>query len=230
MSKQAAFWLGLKDTSPTLLSTLSFGLVAGVSTKALGLSAVQAMTLSTLTFSGTAQLASLQLYAQGVGLVIICLTVLLVNFRYLMYSALLLPYFRHSALAWRILTSYLMVDQTFAFGLNRFQKEPQMPHKEWYCLGLTTPLYICWSLSCLLGILIGAQIPASWSLEFSAPLAFLALLAITLKTRSGVLAACVGGLAALIFAHLPSGFGLLIAVVSGMLAGRLSESFFKVKV
>ncbi len=229
MSKRATFWLGVKDTSPTLLSTVSFGLVAGVSTKAMGLNALQSITLSTLTFSGTAQLASLQLYAQNAGLIIIWLTVLLVNFRYLMYSALLVPYFKTTSLGWRSLTAYMMVDQTFAFGLNRFQKEPDMSFKEWYCLGLAAPLYLVWGLACLVGIVVGAQIPKAWSLEFSTPLAFLALLAITLKTRSGVLAACVGGVAAIFFTRLPNGLGLLVAVVLGMLAGRLSESFFKVK-
>ena len=229
MSKQATFWLGVKDTSPTLLSTVSFGLVAGVSTKAMGLTALESITLSTLTFSGTAQLASLQLYAQNAGLIIIWLTVLLVNFRYLMYSALLLPYFKTTSLGWRSLTAYLLVDQTFAFGLNRFQKDPNMPFKEWYCLGLSVPLYVIWSLSCLIGIIVGAQIPNSWSLEFSTPLAFLALLAITLKTSSSVLAAIVGGVFAIIFASFPNGLGLLLAVILGMLAGRFSESFFKVK-
>lgn len=227
MSAREAFLMGVKDASPTYPAVLSFGLVAGVSTKAIGIANLQAILMSIFMFSGTAQLASLQLYSEGASLIIIYLTACLVNFRYIMYSATLVPYLKEMSFAWRALLSFLMVDQSFAFALNRFQDTPTMPNKGWYYLGISIPLFCIWSLTCIIGILLGARLPQSLSLDFTLPLVFLALTAVTLKSKSAVMAAFTGGITAALCASLPNGIGLVIAAIFGVTAGMISETWFK---
>ncbi len=227
MSAREAFLMGVKDASPTYPAVLSFGLVAGVSTKAIGIANLQAILMSIFMFSGTAQLASLQLYSEGASLIIIYLTACLVNFRYIMYSATLVPYLKEMSFTWRALLSFLMVDQSFAFALNRFQDNPNMLSKGWYYLGISIPLFVFWSTTCVIGILLGARLPQSLSLEFTLPLVFLALTAVTLKSKAAVVAAFTGGISAALFASLANGLGLVIAAILGVTAGLISETWFK---
>lgn len=229
LSKRDAFLLGFKEASTTYLGVVSFGLVTGVSTKAVGFSSAESIVMSVFLFSGTAQLASVQLFAEGASLFLIWLTALLVNFRYIMYSATLLPYLKNFSLARRALLSFLMLDQSFAFGLNRFQDNPNMSYKDWYYLGISGPTLFVWSSACITGVLIGAQIPQGLSLEFSLPLIFLALTAMTIKSQPGLVAALVGGTTAALLAGLPNGVGLLIATVLAVGAALLSERWLKVK-
>ena len=226
MSARDAFLLGIRDASPTYPGAMSFALVTGVTTKAVGIDSLPAILMSFFIFSGTAQLAALQLYAEGASLFIILLTAASVNFRYLIYSATLSPYLKHFSLFWRSLFAAIMVDQTFAFGINRFQEDKDLPIRPYY-LGISIPLVFLWGGTCAVGILIGTQVPKAWSLEFSLPLVFLALVAITIKSKAGVVAAIVGGCVAAMLTHLPSGVGLIIATIIGIAAALVSERWFR---
>lgn len=221
-SPRDAFLLGLRDASATYPGVVSFGLVTGVTTKALGIDTVPAIIMSYFVFSGTAQLSALQLHSEGASLLIILLTVVLVNFRYIIYSATLLPFLKHFSIAWRALFSAVMVDQSFAFGVNRYQENPDLPRRAYY-LGISAPLFFLWGSSCAAGVLIGTQIPKAWSLEFSLPLVFLALTAITIKSKAGVIAALVGGCCATMLTQLPNGLGLIVATIVGVAAALISE-------
>ena len=227
-SARDAFLLGLRDASPTYPGVVSFGLITGVTTKAAGIATLPAVVMSFFVFSGTAQLASLQLYAEGATLILILLTAASVNFRYIIYSASLSPYLKEFSLLWRILFSFTMVDQGFAFGLNRFHKYPNLPRRAYY-LGISLPLLFIWGSACAAGVIVGAQIPTSWSLEFSLPLVFLALVAMTIKSNAGVLAAFVAGISAIIFVNLPNGLGLGAAAIVGVCAALVSERWLNNK-
>ena len=73
------------------------------------------------------------------------------------------------------------------------------------------------------GIFLGAQIPASWSLDFAGTLTFIALLFPTLKDRASVGAALAGGLAAILAYGLPLRLGLVAASLVGIAVGVLIE-------
>ena len=207
---------------PTVFGVISFALVMGVTTKTV-LPAAEGIALSAFMFAGTAQLAALQLVSEAAPFVIIVLTAIFVNLRYIMYSASLQPTLGNLPLSWRALLSYLMVDQTFAFALPRFQREPDMPFKHWYYLGISVPLWFIWGGSCAVGILLGAQIPKSWGLEFSLPLVFIAILISALRARSHVVAALCAAVVAPFTASFPYGLGLIAAALTGVTAGIIHE-------
>lgn len=223
-TKQDAFRLGFSEVWPTFFGVISFGLVTGVTTKAVGLPALEAIALSSLMFAGTAQLAALQLLTEGAPFLIIILTAAFVNLRYVMYSAALQPALGGLPFKWRAWLSYLMVDQSFAFAIPRFLAQPEMPFKHWYYLGISTPLWFLWTGSAATGVLVGAQIPGSWGLEFTLPLVFMAILVNTLKTSSTVVAALVAAAIAPLTSGLPYGLGLVTAALSGIAAGMLHKA------
>ena len=78
-------------------------------------------------------------------------------------------------------------------------------------------------MSTAMGIFLGATIPASWSLDFTLALIFIALVVPSLKDRASLGAALSAGVAAIIFFSLPLKTGLLVASLIGIVVGMLVE-------
>jgi predicted branched-subunit amino acid permease len=76
-----------------------------------------------------------------------------------------------------------------------------------------------WQLSTLAGVLLGAAIPAGWSLDFSIALTFMALLVLSVHRRSEAGAALVAAVVVLPALVLPHKLGLLVAAAVGIAAG-----------
>ena len=84
-------------------------------------------------------------------------------------------------------------------------------------------LWATWQIDNAVGYFAGNVIPASWSLEFTVPLCFLALLAPALKNGPTIIAAMVAGVAVLALEALPMRLNLVVAGVLGIVAGTLVE-------
>jgi predicted branched-subunit amino acid permease len=91
--------------------------------------------------------------------------------------------------------------------------------RHWYFLGAGLALWTTWQLSTAAGILLGARVPPSWSLEFALPLTFIALLAPILRDRPAVAAAVAAGAVAVIGAGWPYKLGLVAAALAGIMVG-----------
>jgi predicted branched-subunit amino acid permease len=74
-----------------------------------------------------------------------------------------------------------------------------------------------------IGVLVGAAVPESWSLDFALPLTFLAILMPTLRHRPAVAAAAIAGLVAVAGFRWPYGTGLLSAMLAGMAVGVAAD-------
>ena len=90
---------GFKTGLPTLFGIAAWGLVVGIAMVKSGLSVPQALGMTLLVFAGSAQLASLPLIAAQAPIWVIFATALVVNLRFVIFSALLAPHFSH--LPWR---------------------------------------------------------------------------------------------------------------------------------
>ncbi|HEV8352675.1 MAG TPA: AzlC family ABC transporter permease [bacterium] len=93
----------------------------------------------------------------------------------------------------------------------------------WFFLGAGLTLWVSWQASTAAGILLGAQIPASWSLAFALPLTFIALVRPALTDRGTVLAAATAGVVAVLAFSLPYKLGLMVAALGGIVMGLVTE-------
>jgi predicted branched-subunit amino acid permease len=141
-----------------------------------------------------------------------------VNLRYVIYSAVLAPYFERLSWSWRALLSYITVDQTFAVLVGKYSPDDSAP-KHWYFLGGSLVMWSVWQISSLIGIFAGALIPQEWSLEFAATLSLIAILMPLLFDRAVVCAALAAGGVSLATATWPFKTGLLAAIVAGVAVG-----------
>lgn len=215
---------GLRDGLPLLLGLAAWAVVVGVTMVKSGLTAPQAGGMTLLVYAGSAQLAALPLMALHAPMWLIVVTGLVVNLRFVIFSALLAPHFAHLPWRKRLLLSYIAGDGTIALYLQRFPAPGMDPDQLSYLKGLLYSNWIIWQVFCIGGVLLGSVIPASWGLDFAGAVA---LLCMTVPMITGNAALCgvavAGGVAVLAFA-LPYKLGLLLAVVLGMLVAMAVQA------
>jgi len=89
-----------------------------------------------------------------------------------------------------------------------------------YYLGAAIPLWTAWQTSTIVGALVGASVPDDVPLDFAVPLVFLVLLVPALTASHAVVAAVVGGAAAVLALELGAGdLYILVGAVAGIVAG-----------
>ena len=212
---------GVKAGFPVVPPLLSFGIVAGTVGVQV-LSPAAAVGFSVIVFSGTGQLAALELIDAGAPLAVVVLTSLVVNVRFVMYSASLAPYFEKASLAARGLVAYFVVTPNYLISVTRYDAEPET-HRLAYYLGVSVPMYLSWQVGTVVGVVFGTSVPESFQLRFIVPLAFIALVVPTLSTPSARVAAAVGGVVALLAGGVPFELGVIVATVAGVAAGVLTR-------
>lgn len=202
-----------------LLAVIPFGIITGVAMVASGIPPLVAMLMSIVVFAGASMVASAQLLASNTPIVLVILTTLVINLRFMMYSASLRTHFAHAPLKQRLAVAYLTADNVYALVLNRFAEHPDDPGKFEYFLGAGLLVWAVWQGAVLAGILIGAGVPPAWRLEFAAPLAFIALSIPFLRDRATMIAALAAAVAVVAFQDVPLRLNIILAAATGIAAG-----------
>ncbi|WP_435345667.1 AzlC family ABC transporter permease [Haloarchaeobius sp. HRN-SO-5] len=225
MSLKSDVVAGARDVSPFLLGIVPFGLVTGVSALEAGMSGLQAVGMSVIMFAGASQLALIDLVGRDTPVAVAVATAVVINLRYLMYSASIAPYFRAFSAPWKWVCSYFMTDQSFAVAVTEFQQtDPDERSRRWYYLGAATTLWVVWILTTMTGVVVGANVPGGLSLEFAVPLTFLALLVPAVNDRASTVVAVVAGGVAIPAAALPFDLGLMTAALLGLVVGIVVDA------
>jgi predicted branched-subunit amino acid permease len=220
---RAALTAGARASLPILLGVAPFGLVTGVAVAAGGVGPLEALAMSVIVFAGASMLAAMQLFAADAPVALMVLTALFINLRFMMYSASLRQHLGGLPLRWKLPLAYMLADNPYALCIARYTDHPDDAHKLEFYIGVSFTVWLVWQLAVLAGALVGAGLPASWRLEFAAPLAFIAISVPLLRDRAMVLAALAAG-ASVVLAHgLPLRLGLALAAVAGIATGLLSE-------
>ena len=214
---------GLKVGMPTLFGIGAWGLVVGVAMVKTGLSVPQALAMTLLVFAGSAQLASLPLITAHAPIWVIFATAMVVNLRFVIFSALLAPHFAHLPWRQRFLLGYVSGDMTVALFLQRFPSEQPALGKLSYLNGLMIPNWAAWQVGSIAGILLGSAVPADWGLGFAGTLAIVCITVPLVANRAALCGVLVAGLVAVLGFGLPYKLGLLAAVVIGMVTAMLVE-------
>lgn len=222
-SRQNAFAAGFKAISPVLVGVFPFATITGVTLVSVGVAPVPSMAMSVIVFAGASQLAAAELIGKGAPFIITVLTALIINVRFIMYSASIAPHFRRLPFRWKGVMAYLLTDQAYAVSIAGFEQREAEAHKGWFYLGAAAPMWVTWQAGTVVGVGLGLQVPAGWSLDFAIPLTFLSILVPTLKKRGSLAAAVVSGLVSVLAFHLPLNTGLIVAATSGIIAGMITE-------
>jgi 4-azaleucine resistance transporter AzlC len=220
------FRRGVLATAPLVPGVVAFGLLYGVMARQVGFSPWEAWGMSLIVHAGSAQFVALGMWATtGAGPII--LTTLVVNLRHLLMGASIAPYLRELCPLWKALLALWMSDESYALTIAEYERGQG---SRWYFLGANVGIYLTWSISGLLGALLGTAIPdpGRYGLDLVFPLAFLGLLTAFLKDRISLMVALgAGGLALLGFHFLPGKWYVIVAGLLGSGPGLLLEEVKK---
>jgi 4-azaleucine resistance transporter AzlC len=217
------FWEGTKAEVPLLIGVFPFGLIYGALALDAGLTPTAAQAMSSIVFAGSSQFVASQLLREATPGFMIVLTIAVVNLRHMLYSASLAPYVAALSPRWKVLLSYLLTDEAYAPTILRYERTGITPYAHWFWLGAGLALWVTWQISTALGVLLGAAIPESWSLDFALPLTFIAMIVPALRNRPAIAAALSAGAVAVLAIPLPYQLGLILAALVGIVVGTLLE-------
>ena len=138
-----------------MASGFVYGLAFGSLAAGMGLSLLEAVLMSALVFSGSAQIAVVQIWQTTPGVIPVALIVLISNVRYVLMSAALRPWLANVP-AWRtysLLT--IMVDSAFALGLR---SRAEGNGDAGIILGSSLCSYGGWVIATALGFVFGRMV------------------------------------------------------------------------
>ncbi len=222
LARRAALRAGFWDMVPTFPATIAWGLVTGVAMAQSGIGLPKAYVLSTIAYAGSAQLATLPLLVAHAPVSVIVLTALMVNLRFVIYSAALKSTLASLPLARRTGLAYLIGDMSFVVFM-RAQSHHEPTLRPWYFLGAAASNFLPWHIGSYVGLLAAGRIPAEWGLDFAGMLALVALLVPMLGSRPALAGTVVAGACGLWFDPLPARIGLVLATLAGVTAALLAE-------
>ncbi|MEY3713822.1 MAG: hypothetical protein RL321_1442 [Pseudomonadota bacterium] len=214
---------GARELLPLSPGIFAWGLVTGVAMVKSGLSTLDATILSLLAYAGSAQLAAMPLIAALAPLWLVTLTAVIVNLRFVVYTALLRPHFTHLPAGRRLWLGYIVGDIMFVRFTTLLQQEPNYPHKVAYYTGGALANWVIWQVSSLIGIFAAAAIPASWGLELAGTLALVALLVPLCRQWPALAGAIAAAIVAVLANSLPLRLGLLCGVIAGIVVALVVE-------
>lgn len=221
------FWLGVREMAGVSVGLAAWAFMTGVAMVASGLTVFQSVLMSLTVFSGSTQLAVLPLLASGAALWVVWLAGFCICLRFVVFSLHLRDYFIFMPRGRRMLLGYLMGDVSYVLYTRHFTRPAQTPRQRrahvaylWGCNGC---LWLSWQTMSLLGIFLGAALPARWGLEYTGTLALLALTCSIVTTRLRLLAAVLAGAVAVLAAGLPYNLNIVLAILVAVAACLLLE-------
>ncbi len=218
--------LGARDTIPMIIGAIPFGILFGALAISAGLSLIGTISMSLFVFAGSSQFVAATLLSQGVGVVVIVLTTLIVNVRHALYSASLAPYVGHLPQRWLLPLGFFLTDETFAVVIKRFSSGEMGDNNRWYYLGSALAMYGNWQVCTLIGIYAGGNLQglSEWGLEFAMIVTFIGIVVPLITDRPMLATAIVAVAVGLLGRDLPHNLGLIVASLVAIAAGYSLET------
>ena len=226
-SRREPFLTGLRAAVPLAVPAVPIGILLGVAIRdSAAIGNLAGWASSWMILAGAAQFAAIDLLDQGAGVAAVVAAMFMINARHLMYSAAMSERFKEAPTWFKVVGSYLLVDQAFALNGDHAPgglEERSMAYQMWYYIGTAAPVVAMWIGTVTLGIFVGELLPAEWEIDFAIPLMFLGLMVISTSNLPGVVAAIVAGTVAVLGRDWPSGSGLLTGAVLGVVVAGLLD-------
>lgn len=210
------FAAGARAMLPWLAGIIPFGLVIGVSAARADIPTAAGWLTGPAIYSGSAQIATIQMLDGGAAPIVIVATALIINLRLVLYSGAIATHWRGTPRWWRITAPYLLVDPSFVVGMDGYQRHDRLDVGHRYYLGGATVLWLAWLAAISVGATLGAQLPSGLRLELIIPLYLIGQVVGRLSDRATRRAAVTAAVIAVIALTAPLHLGVPLAIVAGL--------------
>lgn len=203
------FYQGFRAMLPISTGIIPFGAVMGSVSADAKLSLFETVAMNVLMFAGASQLAAIDLMTKHAASAVVVVTGLIINLRFLLYSAAMSPVVHGSGTLTKLATSYLVTDQNYAV-MSAHQEKLKTNHEAVvFYFGASVCMLTAWHLAVVAGHVFGNFAPASLALDYAVPLSFVSLVIPTLKNKVYVLVAAFSSVVSLVLYQMPYRTGLL---------------------
>lgn len=207
------FKMGFKSILPIISGIIPFGAVMGSVFSEAGLSFWKSMLMNSAMYAGAAQLATVDLMSKNAAVLVVVTTGLIINLRFLLYSAALAPYLKESNFLTKFFCAFTLTDQSYAAMTANMDKIGDHKEAIQFYMGTAVCMLITWHASVIAGFAFGNFAPASLSLDYAIPLSFVALLMPTLKTNGHKAVAIFSSIVSLLLYSMPLKTGLMLTAL-----------------
>ena len=196
-----------------------YALVFGVVASERGLTGLQAMLMSAVVYSGSAQLAALQGWTGSALITPLVVTILVLNARYVLYGAAIYPWLSQATPGQAYGSLFFLGDGSWAMAMREYEAGYR---DAGYVFGSGIAMFVPWVFGTLAGHLLARQVPnpAAFGLDFVL-VAFAAIIGLQMwRGKSDLWPAAAAGLAAFAcYKLLPGGWYIVAAGLAGGLMG-----------
>lgn len=217
------FLAGARAMTPWLMGVSPFGLVIGISAAQADIPTLAGWLTGPLIYAGSAQVATIQMLDGGAAPVAVIMTALVINLRLILYSAAMAAHWRGTPLWWRLLAGYLLIDPSFAVGIERYGRTDDRRRAHVHYLGGAVVLWVTWLAAIAVGATAAASVPGWLHLELLIPLYLIGEIVPKLRKVDTRIAALVSGGVALALLSVPMHLGIAIGIVAGIAASLLAN-------
>jgi 4-azaleucine resistance transporter AzlC len=224
MDKTVTFTLhgalkGARVAVPLALATLPDGAVFGIFARQTGLSAVEAVLMSTFVCAGSAQYVALTLWGPGMAMLPLVFTTFVINLRHVLMGASIQSWFARLPPRQTYGAAYFLSDESWALTTHELSEGGRDLA---FMVGSGVVLSCAWIGGTGIGHVLSGAItdPRRWGLDFAFVAVFVALLTSLHRGTRDVLPWCVAALVA-VAAHrwLPHPWYILLGGVAGSVVG-----------
>jgi predicted branched-subunit amino acid permease len=211
-SPKRSFLLGLREALPVGVSFFFLFLAVGVASKTAGLNAFHSMLMSLVVFAAPAQFVVLDLMAHQRPWLDILAATVIINSRFFVMTATLLPYFRGTPVSRVLAALFMLSASTFAVPFMKFKQAADVRPFEYY-LGISAGSYPVAVAATGLGLLLvqGLSVELLDTFRMILPVYFATLLAREWPKRRPLLAGLLGFVGTPLGEFLSPAFGMMLA-------------------
>ncbi|MCV3296169.1 AzlC family ABC transporter permease [Oenococcus kitaharae] len=154
MNNQLSARTALRETLPTVFGYVGIGIAFGIIGKSSGLKDIEILSMSLITYAGSAQFIMISLLLNRAPLASVILTVFLINSRMILMSMNTSRFFKRESMVKNILIGTFLTDESFALSMNKINYTNDSLSFEW--LNTSNLIaYFTWSAASLAGGFFG---------------------------------------------------------------------------
>ena len=157
---------GVLSATPAMIAAAPFGLLFGALAIDNGMSVFEVALMSATIFAGASQMVGIDLFGDRIAPWLIVLSIFAVNFRHVLYSAVIGRDTRSWAAWQRFVGFFFLIDPQFAEAEKRAESGKPLSFIWFVSGGLT--FYVTWLFEGWLGAVFGSLVknPADYGIDF----------------------------------------------------------------
>ncbi|MEP2783667.1 MAG: AzlC family ABC transporter permease [Pseudoruegeria sp.] len=147
-------WFGILKGSPLAIGVGAYGLAFGVLAAQAGFSDVEVVLMGIFVFAGSSQIVAVERLAADAGFMVVLVTALALNLRYLPILASISPVIKSAPKGSRLLAIHLTADENWALTLAYRSKGGTVGWR--FLIGAGLIIMFAWSVASTFGVWLGS--------------------------------------------------------------------------